>query len=316
MKPLVSVIIAAYNVEPYIDHCLTSILNQSLTNIEVIVVDDHSTDGTLSKLAGYKDKRIKVIANSTNYGPSHCRNQAMKAAEGEYYAFVDSDDWITEDRFQILLENMDRLKADLISDNQLCVYGESEDPWGSIFGDLETNERKIDPVYYIDQSLGLKPIIRSDFIKKNHLLFDEKLKYGEDYLFFFTCLLLDADLWILKDGYYFYRTRRDSLMTNKVALFQSTVKTTEELLLDERVIHNKPLVNALKNRLCQRKRALHYFMVIEPLNKGDYIKALKTFFTDIESAKVMLTESPKIVLRGAKKLFKKIRAVTPEVYKK
>ena len=93
--PLVSVIIPIYNTEKFLPLCISSVLNQTLTDIEVLLVNDGSTDGSGKICDEYacKDQRIQVI-HTLNQGVSHARNQGLETAKGEYIAFMDSDDWI------------------------------------------------------------------------------------------------------------------------------------------------------------------------------------------------------------------------------
>lgn len=110
MKPLISVIVPIYMVEQYLNTCVDSILNQSYTNLEVILVDDGSSDkcGEICDDYAKKDTRVKVIHQS-NSGLSHARNTGMAISKGKYLMFVDSDDWIEpeciEYLFQLLIEN-------------------------------------------------------------------------------------------------------------------------------------------------------------------------------------------------------------------
>ena len=94
-KKLISIIVPVYNVEPYLKRCLDSIINQTYTNIEIILIDDGSTDNSGSICDDYskQDKRIKVI-HKKNSGPSAARNSGLKMSSGEYIGFVDSDDYI------------------------------------------------------------------------------------------------------------------------------------------------------------------------------------------------------------------------------
>ena len=94
-KKLVSVIVPIYNVEAYLERCVISILNQTYENIEVILINDGSTDRSLdlAKRLEKKDKRI-VLVSQDNQGLSAARNSGIKIARGEYITFVDSDEWI------------------------------------------------------------------------------------------------------------------------------------------------------------------------------------------------------------------------------
>lgn len=103
MNPLITIIVPAYNVEKYIDRCINSIINQSYQNLQVIIVNDGSTDNTWEKCQRYEDKRIEIYKKE-NGGLSDARNYGLKFAKGEYVAFVDSDDWIDTSMISILYE--------------------------------------------------------------------------------------------------------------------------------------------------------------------------------------------------------------------
>lgn len=110
----VSIIVPAYNVEGYIEDCLNSLINQTLKEIEIIVVNDESTDSTpkiIEKFA-QKDSRIKVI-NQKNQGLSGARNSGLKIAQGEYIGFVDSDDYVDLDYFEKLYNTAKEYDADM-----------------------------------------------------------------------------------------------------------------------------------------------------------------------------------------------------------
>ncbi|MCG9533285.1 glycosyltransferase family 2 protein, partial [Providencia rettgeri] len=93
--PLVSVIIPVYNTEIYLMKCINSIINQTLKDIEIIIVNDGSTDNSLAIIHSFSDDRITVI-NKINGGLSSARNMGIAQAKGEYILHVDSDDWIDE----------------------------------------------------------------------------------------------------------------------------------------------------------------------------------------------------------------------------
>ena len=99
--PKVSVIIPVYNTEKYLEKCLDSVCNQTLSDIEIICVDDCSTDNSLNILKEYaqKDNRIKLIEFKENKGAAAARNEGIKAATGEYIGFIDSDDYPETDSY-------------------------------------------------------------------------------------------------------------------------------------------------------------------------------------------------------------------------
>ena len=94
--PKISVLVAVYNTAEYLPHCLDSLLNQTLKDVEVVCIDDASTDDSLDILHQYaaRDTRLRVIALDENRGQAHARNIGLSCATGDYIGFVDSDDWM------------------------------------------------------------------------------------------------------------------------------------------------------------------------------------------------------------------------------
>lgn len=116
-KIKVSVIVPAYNAELFIKKCIDSILTQTLEEIELIIINDGSSDGTLKEIFKYKDKKIKII-NSLNSGPGGARNKGLKIAKGEYIAFVDSDDWIDKNMYKDMYNKAKKMNLDIV----VCDY--------------------------------------------------------------------------------------------------------------------------------------------------------------------------------------------------
>ena len=105
MTPQVSVIIPVYNAEAYLHDCLRSILMQTMPDIEVLIIDDGSTDGSFALMQQYAktDSRVRSV-HQQNAGPSRARNAGIAMAQGRYIAFVDADDWLEEDMCQRMLK--------------------------------------------------------------------------------------------------------------------------------------------------------------------------------------------------------------------
>lgn len=124
MKKLISIIVPVYNVEEYVGMCIESVCNQTYRNLEIILVDDGSTDrsGDICDAYARRDERIRVI-HKENGGLSDARNAGMAIASGEYTGFVDSDDWIETDMYEILYKICE--KEDL--DMACCAYQREED---------------------------------------------------------------------------------------------------------------------------------------------------------------------------------------------
>ena len=118
---MISVIVPVYNVENYLTQCIDSIIGQSYIDLEIILIDDGSTDssGKICDEYALKDKRIKVI-HQNNQGPSVARNRGLEEAEGDWISFIDSDDWIDREMYQKMMESLDKYKADIV----LCKHVE------------------------------------------------------------------------------------------------------------------------------------------------------------------------------------------------
>lgn len=114
VKPLVSVVVPVYNVEKYLDSCIDSLLNQTYSNIELVIVNDGSTDGSLSILQNYAEySQIKLI-NIVNSGVSVARNIGLQNVSGEFLMFVDSDDWIDKETVEECVINAQKSNADVV----------------------------------------------------------------------------------------------------------------------------------------------------------------------------------------------------------
>lgn len=151
-KPLISVIIPIYKVEKYLHKCVDSVINQTYSNLEIILVDDGSPDGCGRVCDEYaaKDSRIRVI-HKENGGLSDARNAGLDIATGEYIGFVDSDDYIAQNMYEILLKNAEKSNADI----SLCGYY-NEYEGGMIKNNYPVSEQKV-----LAASDGLKEVIYS-----------------------------------------------------------------------------------------------------------------------------------------------------------
>ena len=214
---MISVIIPVYNGEKYLEECLDSILNQTYTNLEIIIVNDGSTDNSLKMCRKYqkKDKRIKII-NTENYGVSHARNIGIKESKGEYLYFMDCDDLINKFCFE-------EFKKYLIKDDELYSFG-----WQFYY---KNSKKVVDEINQIekfenvDEKLLLDDDVSSylwnkiylkDILVKNDLFFDESIHYCEDKIFNMKYSNYINKVVFNHKVQYLYRMRKNSATGNYV----------------------------------------------------------------------------------------------------
>lgn len=207
----ISVVIPVYNVEPYLEQCLDSVINQTYTALEIILVDDGSTDnsGWICDEYAQKDNRIRVI-HQTNAGVSVARNTGIAVASGEYISFVDSDDWLEPGMYESLC-SVFKTHPDV--DMLMCDYTqifeqEKREIIQDIDGGYYSKEkiiRQIYPVLFVAEDFGKIPIvsvwnclIKRSLLINGKILFDPELKYSEDYLFM-------AELVVKLNSFYYHK---------------------------------------------------------------------------------------------------------------
>lgn len=231
-KPIVSVVVPVYNVELYLARCIESILEQTLKEIQIILVDDGAKDSSSQICDEYaeKDSRIQVI-HKENGGLASARNAGIKVAEGKYLLFVDSDDWIDKDTIQQLTDIAEREDVDFVrfrpvyanwpnhEDGTLCDFGtEKILHEGKYF--KEDIIRDIYPILFATPELTLGPIVaawrslyRKSFIDENSLLFDEEVRYSEDAIFSAKVVMASNSFYYLDGGRYYHYFYNPSSIT-------------------------------------------------------------------------------------------------------
>ena len=214
----VSVIIPIYNTAPYLPRCLDSLLAQTLDDIELICIDDCSTDNSLSVLTHYsqKDPRIKLIINKKHKGVSFSRNEAIKTADGEYIGFVDSDDYVDFDFYEKLYlaahyDNADIAKGDLrevFPDGKVRTYPVNES--------ILKYHNKL--CFNLSFTTG---IYRKALLLKHNHFFNIKLIHTEDLVWLNKAVISANKVAVITDVFYYYIRRGDS--------------TDTEILSDEKI---------------------------------------------------------------------------------
>lgn len=258
-NPAVSLLVAVYNTEAFLPNCLQSLINQTLNNIEIIIVNDGSTDGSQKMINHFakKDGRIKTIIQE-NQGLGAVRNKGIEAASGEYLAFIDSDDWIEADYCQSMYEKAKAEDADLV----ICDYAvEIQDTGKTVYPDIAKNYAgKPKDAFITDLLKGRvsgfswNKLYRRSMIEQHQLVFPlrEELENIEDQYFSFRCLLFADFAVFLPKPLYHYRVHLSSIVQKyQTGLFEDGLALYEANL------------DCLTKRgeLPALKEALHVFIV-------------------------------------------------------
>lgn len=253
--PRISVIIAAYNCADTLASAIESCLRQTVQNLEVVVVDDASRDGTLDVAQRYVGTgKVRVFSNPANSGPSHSRNRATQEARGDWVAQLDGDDWFPPERLAHLLGIAETAGADAVADDLYLVDNDSLRATSTRFtenGVPWTSQRLVTAADLTRYDLGsVKPIIRRAFLVNHEITYPEDIRYGEDFQFLLRLLLAGGRMLVVPEvGYHLRRGNTGSLTTHRARLFEQVEQATVELLRDGMVLRNADLVAALKVRI-------------------------------------------------------------------
>lgn len=248
--PQVSVVIAAYNAAPYIAQAIESVQAQTLTDWEMIVVDDASTDNTSEMVCGYlSDSRIRLLSNPKNLGPGGARNQALKVAQGEWIAVLDADDWYEPTRLERLLECAQQLQVQLVYDLNRWVDGDTGEVRQVFFSSqlpIPTVPTRLTPEEAIRGHLTLKPLIWRRLIEDTGLRYCEDLVLGEDFLFHTLATIEAGGCGVCPEAYYNYRLHRNSTYVRHYFDLSQPLQMYRHLLSYEKVQHDARLYRAVQ----------------------------------------------------------------------
>lgn len=289
--PMISVIIPVYNVEQYLKQCIESVINQTYRNLEIILVDDGSTDNSLNLCNYYavKDKRIRVISKEHG-GMVRARKTGVSYATGKYLAYVDADDWIELDTYEKAFAAIEEQDVDLL------LYGlieEYEDvsiekmntlPDGYYYGH-EIRE-KIYPYMLCNKSFfqfGILPnlvckLVKRDLLKNVQLMINDHVEIGEDADCTFQMVVKAKALKIINFAPYHYRKRYDSTLWKKMTFLQY-----KSLYIDLKTALNKS-----EKRETLMPQLYQYMLFIMLLKSADSFIGYEAFQAHFANKKIVL----------------------------
>lgn len=283
-EELISVVVIVYNVKRYLKECIDSIINQSYQNLDIVLVDDGSTDGSsqLCDQFAKEDKRISVV-HKENGGLVSARKMGIKAAKGEYIAFVDGDDWIDEDMYEklylfskifaadIVLSGIIREKPDEVKCDYNAVpngYYDKENLEKNIYPDMMYAKDKCSPL--IDPSLCNK-LFKTELIRDTLLKVDSDIFYlGEDAATTFPCLLKAESVYVTDFCMYHHRI----IIKNKSSVYK------REKVYERLVLFYKNLTSNLKDS--------SYSEIMLPQVNGYFLHLLNSITKETINFDIML----------------------------
>lgn len=284
----ISIIIPVYNVESYLEECLNSALNQTLKEIEIIAVNDGSTDRSPEILNKYQNNPIVTIINQPNQGQSVARNAGLKKASGEYIMFLDSDDWIDSDMCEKLYNKAKKFNVPLVICNMLQFWGNRK---SKVYNNLQTDENRNyskKELYQLllSQKLGCH-VVNKLYLRQNMDQYKCSFEpgiYYEDLIFSFKIIEAYGQAVFINQPLYKYRMRSDSTVATPTYkkiqnLIMSTQKCIEIVrnnkqvscqhsLIQAYAISNKIYALYLANQINDNKEIIKYINREIPINNS------------------------------------------------
>lgn len=283
--PAISIIIPVYNTEKYLNECLDSIVNQTFQDFEIICINDGSTDGSLKILNEYaqRDNRF-IIISQDNQGQGVARNRGIKTANGKYIMFLDSDDWLNTNTFELCYKQIKECKNDFVMFGYSNYYEErnllvpNTTKLKSFKGtkNKSINLKTLDIPFY-NNSFSVTQIYSKEFLDKNNIRFSVD-KNGEDILFVSKAIIESSSISIIDKPLYVYRRRMFSTTTTQNEYFiNSTFSTRQKVYELYLQSGNKNLTNAFIEY--EIRSLIHWFFTIEDnsLRKIYYYKMQELF---------------------------------------
>lgn len=222
---MISVIIPVYNVEDYLYVCLNSVLKQTFEDFEVICIDDASTDSSLDIIEyfSHKDSRIKFLKNDFNSGPGFSRNRGLEVAQGKYISFLDGDDWLSPNAFEILIKKAENDNLDLLLFKNIVYYEELHGFGMEAYYDMkfmDKFENKIFNHIDLDKTKLFKmsnapwnKLYLKSFLDDNNIRFPNENLIHEDNPFFYKVITSAKRISLIDEYLHNRRRRPDSIMT-------------------------------------------------------------------------------------------------------
>jgi glycosyltransferase involved in cell wall biosynthesis len=316
----VSIIVPIYNTEPFLKTCLESIVGQSYKNLEILLIDDGSTDDSpaICDTFAVRDSRIKLI-HKANQGVSLTRNYALNICSGDFVTFVDSDDWLEPDAIKILIEIYVSSKADLIVASNYDIICSSDKSHSQIFPSVDWSTYDIiENLAFICEKLNVSwgKLYKTDLIQCNNIRFNSLIPYGEDTIFNLDYLIFAKNITLSSKILYNYNQLNESAANKKFysefySYMISCQQKVKELLFYHSSIAVSSIIcekcalrffdlaifhytNAYKARLCDKKEIINGLTKVFKYFRNEI--SLKTLLKRYGILKSILFKSKNVVI--------------------
>ena len=284
-----SIIVPIYKVEKYLTHCIESVINQTFSDFELILVDDGSPDNCPQICDDYKerDNRIKVV-HKENGGLASARKTGIEVAKGDYILNLDSDDKIEIDTLECAYEIINRTKCDVISfsykwvDENGSVTGITTDVCAEGLYDQEKIKKEIFPRIMMDENMNhisyylAGKVIKRQLLKPIQLSVNPKISLGEDLCVTVPCYLNAQSIYISKKEMYLYTKRSDSISkgfnTNQIFQIDDVINEVNKLNFEK--------VSDIDNQIF-RYSFFMCFAILASAASGGHFKSIKTLKSNI-----------------------------------
>lgn len=312
----VSVVIPAFNAGQYIEAAIASATQQEGVSLEVVVVDDRSTDDTREKVRrmAAADPRVSLIVLPQNGGPSVARNAGIAAAQGQWIALLDADDAYLPGRLATLVALGEEQHADLVADNMLLVDASDGTAVPMMAPGFLACPRAIDLPEFIARNIStpdaprtnygfLKPLMRRAFLASHGLRYDEKVRFAEDFALYVDCLRAGARWWLHPEPMYRYLVRPDSLTQVQTTGDLDRLRRRQRRLLAEAKDRgDRAFATLIRRHLRNVDRCYYYRGFTDELKAKRPAAALGYLFGGADSVPLVMQEGARqlpVVLRKA-----------------
>lgn len=280
-SPLLTIAVAVYNTGKYLNECMDSVVNQTYRNLEIICVNDCSTDNSLEILKEYatKDKRIQVITNEKNLGLGVVRNIGMDAAQGEYILFIDSDDWLDLTACEKLINKAKKNDSDVVFYSAYKVDGDQK-------REIKNFCNVSYPLSLEDRKVLLKTTLHEtwcklwklEFMKKKEIRFPDLRFFESQKPYWMMCLLAEK-LAFEPEYLYYYRRHKDQLTQCGDKRLMLVVDAYDDL---ERYLKKEMIYSLHKKRFLQLKFLQHQyaFFNLEVQFRKEFLKKIRISFAE------------------------------------